>query len=297
MFSANWYSGNSTYAFYPFTVPSEMKVIQRSVGLETEYDYDKPQIRPTAKIITDFTTVVSILRDSTSYTLPWSEAVRQLGHDSHTLHSNGTRAIKQQKLVRKAVSSPQSSIEAFTRFIELTTREHILKNRSHKLRDVFEICMIKHVNTLSWTEFAARLLYIPLKNSPGSKASFDCEQLYLKMSSIFRFLYLDTDPTKSHSIKKIAMQANKDLVKDVKEVCEALRCSSFAHVLLHRDSKTMKDDFMPNHGTELLQRLFDVGKTVDEVTSLVVMFAVDLVVTGSFAVCNHLDLVLPSKLC
>ncbi|CAO2655876.1 Nn.00g046790.m01.CDS01 [Neocucurbitaria sp. VM-36] len=270
-----------------------MRAIQKSLGQETDFNSDRPRlnVRSNAKVITDYTTVVRILRDSTSYTLPWNEAVRRLGHNRHTLNGNGSRAIKQQKAVRYAVSGPPSSTGAFTQLIDLMTKELIRKN-SRKLRDVYDLDVIKHVSELSWTRFAARLLHIPLNNSQGPKATFDDRQLYDRMFSIFRFIYLDREPTKSTVIRQAAHQANKELTKEIKEICEALKYSSLADVLLHRDNKAVTDDFMPDHGTKLIQRLFDGGKTVEEVTSLVALLAADLVVSGSFACSQIMDLLL-----
>ncbi|KAF1845382.1 heme peroxidase [Cucurbitaria berberidis CBS 394.84] len=285
------YSGNSMYAFYPFTVPFEMRAIQRSLGHEAEFDYNRPQIRPATKVITDYKTVVSILRDSTSYILPWNRAMRQLGHDSHALNSNGPRGIKQQKIVKHAIFSQKSSAEDFTRFIDMVTKEQIRKY-THKLHDVYDVDIIKHVAALSWTQFAARLFYIPLNNPNDSKATFDDKHLYENMVSIFRFIYLDRNPNTSSVIREPAIQANTELTKEVKDTCEALKCSSFAHGLLHRDDKNVKDGFMPRHGRELLQRLFESGKTVDDVSSLVALLAVDLAISGSFFCSQMIDLFL-----
>jgi hypothetical protein len=41
---------------------------------------------------------------------------------------------------------------------------------------------------------------------------------------------------------------------------------------------------MPYHRDEVLRRLFEVGRSVEEVASMAVLLAVDIAVAGSFAV-------------
>jgi len=276
------------YALYPFTVPPEMRKVLKSLGHEADFTYDPPTYTPPATIITDPKIVLSIIRDSTSYTIPSVNVIQQLGTYGNALGGASPGAIKQQKILRQAVLGPKNSTRDFARFMAATTYE-LVQSGSHKLRDIFEVDIIKHVAILSWTQFAAHLFYIPLKDAQNPKASFDCRELYDNMAHIFRYVYRDDESFNAAVLRKVALQANKRLAQELEDVCEAINSSSFAHLLLHRDRKAGQKEAMPNHGDELLQRLFDGGKTIAEVVSLVVLLAVEIAVAGSFAVSqpNH----------
>ena len=269
-----------------------MREVQKTLGREVDFTYDPPDYVPPARVITDSKIILRILRDSTSYTILWSRPVRQLRMHRHTAGGSSPGAIKQQKLLRQAVLGPKDSAIHFARLIEAITSD-LTRNKSYKLLDDFEVDIVKHVAALSWTRFVARLCYVPLKDSLNPKAKFDDRELYDKMAIVFQYVYRNEDSTRSSALKQAALQANMDLTKELGEVCEAIKCSSFAHVLLHRDRKVSKTDLLQNHGDELLQRLFDGGKTVEEVASLAVLLAVELAVSGSFAVStpNHASLV------
>ncbi|KAF2036661.1 heme peroxidase [Setomelanomma holmii] len=260
-FVPGYYRGNSIYALYPSTVPSEMRQVQKSLGREADFTYDPPQHAPAMKVIADPKTVLSILRDSTSYTVPCCCEV--------------SGAVKQQKILRQAVVGPANSTKDFARLLEITTSD-MMRNKSHKLRDISEVDVIKDVAMLSWTQLVARLFIIPLKDSLNSKAAFDDKALHVELASVFRYLYCDDNPAISSKLKQTALQAYKDVNKELSDICDAINCSSFAHVLLHRDHKVDKDNSLPNHGDELLQRLLDGGKTVEEITSTAVLMAVQI---------------------
>jgi hypothetical protein len=266
-----------------------MRKVQKSLGHEADFQYDPPQYLPRPKSIKDPKVVLSILRDSTSYTMPCGEAIQQFRSHKINLESNSPGAVKQQKVLRHAVVGPTNSVKDLARVIETTTSE-LIRIKGGKLRDeIYEIDIIKDVVVLSWTRFVSRLFYIPFKDTSNPRCAFDERELYTKLLNIFRYVHRDEDPATSAQLKKLALQAHKDVAEELAEVCDTIKCSSFAHVLLHRDRKHDGNNSLPNHDDELLQRLFDDGKSVEEVTSTAVLMAVNIAVSGSVAVSGTYD--------
>lgn len=271
------------YALYPFTVPAEIQVIQKSLGHEDEYDYDPPQYIPAPRAIMDPKTIMYILNDTTSYSLPCSNKLQLLGAYGNMPGGSNPGAMKQRKTLRQAVLGPLDSLTDFAHCFEVTTTILISKN-SHLLRNFSQIDVVKDVAAPSWTQFVARLFEFPMKDSQNPRLRFDDGQLYEKMTAIFRFIYSGESSVESVAFRKAALQASEDLSNEIKQVCDALNTSSFAHMLLRRDHMVGKDDLMPIHGDELLQRLFEGGKTAGQVASIAVLLSVEIAVIGSSAV-------------
>jgi hypothetical protein len=242
-----------------------------------------PQYMQAAKVVGDVKIVLGVLRNATSYTIPWSLRIPQLELHGHTVRGHDPRALEQERIIRQAILGPKTSTSDFTRFFEKTTKDCI-SQKGHKLRDFYQIDITKDIARPSWTKFVSSLFYMPMKGSLNPKAKFDETELHDSIVTIFCYLYHDDDPMKSIGLEENALQAYSGLARELAEVCEVLECSSFAHVLLHRDHGIGGCDLMPNQGDEVLQRLFESGNSVEEVTSTAVLLAVQIAVGGSFAV-------------
>jgi hypothetical protein len=257
-----------------------MRQIQKLLLHESDFDYDPPRPISAPKAIADYTTVVSILRDSTSYTIPWSTRVQSLLHCDHTFSNIEGGAEKVQSMVRTAVFDPRDSKKHFAHFLDLATTNNV-RDKCHKMISAYEID-ITNVSSHSWTQFVAALFHIPIGDVTNNKSNSDGLQLYAAMTSIFQSINRDEDPVKYFKKNTDAKKAVEYLAKEVLDVCEALKCSSFAHILLHQNGRTSDDGLMPDHGDELLQRLFDGGLTVTQLVPVVL--AVNIAVVGSHAV-------------
>jgi hypothetical protein len=267
---------------YPFTVPREMHEVQESLGHEKDYSYDPPEYVRPSSVVTDPAIAFSMLNDSASYTLSSVENRRRLGAAEDVLGA-ARRGGAEHQGVFEATLGPQGSAERFAHDLETTTA-NLLGKKALKLRDAFDVDIIKQVAAPSWVQAVARLFSMRLRDSTTPKATFDGLDLYEKMACIFEFIYRDEDPFSSGKLHKAALHATKDLAKELEEVCEAPKSSSFTHMLLHWHHTPGNAETPANHGGEILQRLFDSGRNIREVTSSAVVLAADLAVSGSFAV-------------
>jgi hypothetical protein len=238
-----------------------------------------------ARVISDVKIILGALRSATSYTIPWSLKIPQFEPHGRAVLSHEPGQLEQERTIRQAILGPSTSTSDFTRFFEETTKDCI-RSKGPELRNSYRIDLIEDIGRPSWTRFVSSLLYIRIKSALNTKARFDETELHNSMVSIFRYLYRDDDPMKSIGVKRTALQTHGDLARELAEVCEMLECSSFAHVLLHRDQDIGGSDVMPIHGDEVLRRLFESGNSVEEVTSTTVLLAAAIAVAGSFAVSN-----------
>ncbi|KAG9187359.1 hypothetical protein G6011_05230 [Alternaria panax] len=277
-----YYRGNSIYTQYPLTIPPEMKIRQKSLGREKEFDYGRPCYGSPPTVITDYKMILRILRDQTLYTTAWTLTLRQLGYQEYVLIGDNPAASKHQNIIRQAVLGPKDSIDIFAHFLNLSTTQ-LVQTESKWLRKIAEIDLIKDVAARSWTRFVAHLFHLPIKESQDSTASFDDKQLFSKMTVIFQFVHLDNNPAMSAALRRDAIIASAELMKDVRVFCERMRASSAVQCSDFLKQRHEKRNLMPDHGEKDIRRLLDNGAKVKEVVSLVVILAVDLVVFSTFA--------------
>ena len=84
-------------------------------------------------------------------------------------------------------------------------------------------------------------------------------------------------------VRQDAIKAYKELVQIIKPICEAVKAPSFTN-LINIFGRPETEKLLPHHGTKLLKRFFESGKTVDEVVSWVITLATGLVGPGPQAV-------------
>ncbi|KAF2178270.1 heme peroxidase [Zopfia rhizophila CBS 207.26] len=276
-----WYHGTSIYAFYPFTAPKENKEIQQSLSYENYFDYSPPRLIAPIRIVT-WNGVHSSLLNPKVYKVPWGVHMRHLSNYEFMLGGDNPRNTEQRHFVGRAIFSPEiniygpeKTIEEFCHFYETVTGG-LIRKHSHKLRNIYELDAVRDIANLSHTHFAACLFHIPLK-SDHPDAIINDRQLYQMFSKIFSYIFLDYDAARSFKLRAEAVKASKELKEIVRKVCVAVKNQRFSFFGGQR-SETKEEKLLPNHGTKLLQRLLATGKSLDEVTTIVLA-------TGAGAVC------------
>ena len=235
--------------------------------------------------MSDWSSIDSVLQDSRSFIAPWEAKLRTLGGSQGTSLNNAVEAAKERSSIRSIILGPPDSLKEFACCVEKWTAELVRKN-SRRCRGYLEIDLVNNIAISAWTNSVAHLLGIPLKSPSAPQAVLDCEALQEKLVALFRYIFSFSklDSMQELPLRRSAVEANEQLSKVISEVCEAIKCSSFAHILLHRHRRDSPDELMSEHGSELLQRLFESGKTVKEVVDLVALLAVQIAIPSAFAV-------------
>ncbi|KAF2465444.1 heme peroxidase [Lindgomyces ingoldianus] len=284
------YRGNSIYAFYPFTVPAENRLIQQSLGRESDFDYTPPQPTRRPTLITTWKGVNSVLLNPQTFKAPWGKHMRQLSNYDYMLGGDNLGTSAQRKSVGQAIYGTENALKDFHQFFTNTT-SNLIRRRSHKIRNIYEIDVVQDIANLSYSSFVARLFDIPLKSEHGN-TTLDTRKLSDLLRSIFAYIFLDYDVVHSAALKNAALKASRELTDILNPICETHKAQSFYGLLpqLHLKAKVKKP--LPNHGNKLLQRLFEGGKGVNEVVSIIMSTACAAAVPGPWALSQILDLFL-----
>jgi hypothetical protein len=258
----NFYTGNSVYAYFPLTVPSENKKILQDLGKVGDYSYDRPTFIPQPTPVLSWKGVVDLLKDQENYKVPWGPHVYELTHHDWMLSGDKPWNAEQKKFCWHALYSPDDGLTQIRDYYEAVTTK-LVQIYKLKLRNTtFQIDAVRDVANTSHAIVVADIFNIKLKEHGGDITP---EQLYEAMATVFAYPFLDLDPTKTLALKQSAEQATaliaKAVTESVKEVKEE-RFSIFGH---GQGGSVLRD-----YGTKLIQRLFEGGKSVDEVIWTVV---------------------------
>lgn len=179
-------------------------------------------------------------------------------------------SVKQHEAVAKALYSPTKGLEQMRQYYEATMNELTHQN-SNKLRDCYQLDAIRDATNLSHANFIASLFHIPLKHR-GAQDGITGQELFDMLRTIFAYVSLDLDSTKSFGLRAKARKAALDLGRMYRPVCEAVKEERF-HAL--KEMMGIDLEIMPDYGNEFIRRLLEQGMDIDELVWTVIPLAAE----------------------
>jgi len=290
-----WYRGNSVYAMYPFTVPDETRKILEKLGKAQDYVFDRPSYIGLPTSIKSWKGVTSVLGDQGSFSVPWGPHTFYLTHHDYMLSGDSQEDAEQRQFVDKAIYCPVNGLAQVQTFYEdLTTQ--LVSVRSERLRgEWYQLDACRDVGNPSHAVFVARMFHLPLKAPTDlNPVGVEVDELYLALSVLFAYVFLDLDTARSFKLRESAKTATDQLAKLVKIVCEAAKVGQVLHVS-NLFSLGSAGELLQDYGTKFLQRLFDGGKSVDEVVYTIIPTAAAAVATQAQHFTQMLDVYLSDE--
>jgi cytochrome P450 len=146
----------------------------------------------------------------------------------------------------------------------------------------------------SHTLFVAQLFQIPIKDSRNFLVGTSTKDLYLGLSIVFAYVFLDGDPAKSFKLRANAMTAQQKLSKLVRRVVEAVAFGEHLHLnrIFDRGSS---GKLLSDYGNHLIERLIHRGQKVDDVVAEIIPTAAAAVATQAQAMTHMLDVYLQEE--
>lgn len=270
----NWYRGSSVYAMFPFTVPEENRKILSNLEKEKEYNFDRPSYAPLPISIRSWKAVTSILQDTGRFGVPWHAHTFDLtGHD-YMLSGDKKANFEQKEQVGKQMYGAgypgnndvlKERMKEVQKFYEDLTTQLVTVKSDILLKDWYQLDAVRDVGNPAHAIFNAKVFHIPLR-SPNdvNPIGATVEQLYLAMSVMFAYVFLDLDTARSFKLRLGAKATGAQMAELIGIVCQAVRADSYLHVSdLFRLGHTGK--LLGDFGTRLIRRMFEGGKSVQEV--------------------------------
>jgi hypothetical protein len=302
----SWYRGSSVYAMFPFTVPEENRRIMARLGKEDEYNFERPSYVGVPTSIKSWKAVTSILADTGSFAVPWGPHTFDLtGHD-YMLSGDKKANFQQKDVVGGHLYGPhypdsadcpvqRQRLKEVQRFYEDLTTQLVMVRSEILLQDWYQLDAVRDVGNPSHAIFNAKMWHIPLKGPEDvNPVGVTVEQLYLALSVMFAYVFLDLDTARSFKLRLGAKGSGEAMAKLIRIVCEAVRADSYLHVSdLFRMGHAGK--LLGDYGTRLLRRMFEGGKSVDEVVWTIIPTAAAATATQAQHFGQMIDLYLEEE--
>lgn len=144
------------------------------------------------------------------------------------------------------------------------------------------------IGNLAHAIFAGHFFRIPLKYCGGGEESFTEEELYEALASIFAYVFLDLDTATSFQHSVNATKATKKLGDAMTPSVTAAKNEHFSN-FRHMMGITPTEDILKEFGTRLIDRLFEGGKSIDEVVWTIIPTAAAAAATQAQGVSSLLD--------
>jgi hypothetical protein len=287
-----YYRGNSVWAMFPLTVPEENRRILSKLGVENDYNFDRPSYVGVPTSIKSWDAVTGVLGDQVSFSVPWGPHTFYLTHHDYMLSGDAPANTAQRKEIQNDMYCPVNGLAQVQRFYEDLTTQLVVA-RSERLRgEWYQLDACRDVGNPSHAIFVARLFHIPLKKHGDlNPIGVEVDQLYLALSVMFAYVFLDLDTASSFKLRAGAKTANDQLSKLIKIVCEAVKVGGMLHLgdIFHTSTP---GELLEDYGVAFLKRLFQGGKSVDEVVAAIIPTAAAAVGTQAQHFIQMLDVYL-----
>ncbi|RMZ75993.1 hypothetical protein DV738_g5153, partial [Chaetothyriales sp. CBS 135597] len=300
----NYYQGNSVYAMFPFTVPQENLLIHKKLGIQQDYSYERPSFAHFPKSIKTWQGVTSVLRDYSSFEVPWGPHTRYLtGHD-YMLSGDAPWHFHQRQKVGEAIHGPAfpqpnevqaSRLAEVQKFYEDLTTQLVTIRSQSLFDDVYQLDACRDVGNPSHAIFTAKMFHLPLVGPNDiNPLGVTVDSLYLAMSVLFAYVFLDMKSARSFKLRLGAKNSADALAKLVKIVVEAVKADEYLH-LSHLFHMGRSGRVLGEYGTRLIKRLLESGKSTDDIVWTIIPTCAAAIATQTQQFAQMLDLYLSDE--
>lgn len=137
-----WYRPNSVYAMYPFTIPSETKIILEGFGTAQNYNFDHPSFVAAPTPILTYNAVKDILADNKRFTPAWGPHIRTMTGQDYMLSGDSPANRQQREEIGKCLYSPPNGVAEIGKFYETVTLK-LLKQKSYSTGKGYRVDFVR----------------------------------------------------------------------------------------------------------------------------------------------------------
>ncbi|KAI0138209.1 linoleate diol synthase precursor [Hypoxylon sp. NC0597] len=297
------FANNSIHAHFPFVIPEENKVIHDALGTSELYSWEKPARQLDPVVVKSHKAVSQVLGNNKDFYVPWGESISYLVSPpgktfakDFCLSGDGPANHESRNYVGKCLYEPKQWETEIEHFFDQTTK-NLLRKAGQALPPgpsaapgaarEFEVDIVRDVIIPLNTRFVAEFFGLPIKTAETSPHGIYTErELYGLLTAMFSAVFFDSDPANSFKLRTLSRELALGLEQLVRLEAETdARTGWVANVAARlgfrpkankTDSHDGKDDsqdwpVLPHYGRQLLSRMMEKGKTIEECVAGTVM--------------------------
>jgi len=137
-----WYRSDSVYAMFPFTVPSETKMILEGFGTAGDYHFDPPKLVPPWKQILTHRAVREVLGDQQRFHIPWGPHICEMTKQDYMISDDKPANKQQREEMLADLYGPKHGLDQIAKFYEATTL-NMIQQKSYQLGGCYEVDAVR----------------------------------------------------------------------------------------------------------------------------------------------------------
>ncbi|PYI33000.1 peroxidase [Aspergillus indologenus CBS 114.80] len=246
----NWFKGDSIYAHYPMTIPSENRNIMKNLGREADYSYDAPRYtEPTPSLLS---------YDNVKLALDYGKDFRVIWGGLTSVHAGkgGT------DFWSKSLDNDQWRTNIKDFYEDATLK--LLGEKSCNLAGRRQVDIARDVGNLVPVHFVSKIFSLPLKTNSHPRGVYSEHEMFMIMATLYSSIFFDVDLMKSFSLHRAAQAVSQELGRLVEGHVKSINSPSFLSGII--DSFREDHNVLKDYGDQLIKRLLESGHGVSEVT-------------------------------
>lgn len=261
------FKDNSIYAHFPFVIPDENRLIQRSLKREGKYSWEKPTPAPQLVVIKSYTRIKKILNDLENWkyigghdiSYPTSLSGIELFLSGESLANDSPISMLKRKI-------SCNDIEKEVRKFFQETTEKLLDDHRFKIpgENGYEVDIVRDISNLVNARYAAHIFNLPINTGESPSENLTDRELYQTLALLHYSIAYNADVSKSLGIRQAAEKATKHLGEHILTNTKSINHPGLLAEIL---SKLFEGPPLRSYATSLVKGILDSKVPIDEVVS------------------------------
>ncbi|KAH7407996.1 heme peroxidase [Cadophora sp. MPI-SDFR-AT-0126] len=272
-----WYPYNSLHIMQPMFTWKMNKQIAEEIGTLKLYSLKGPK-NPTAPIIlTKHSTIIQVLKDQTSFRVPWLPALNDLfpgkkDYSAFMLSGDGPENSKQRTLLQSIMYGPDEFTKLISEFVTATAKKSLeLEGFKMNTDNLCQIDVIRDIAIPACSRLIGDLFYLDLKGLQNPHGTLTTKELYKHLLNVRVWGFNNNDPGLAFIRRILAQEGASVLTKTTKaSVKKAVTNGLYTNLstLLKGRQNHIKLGSLRWYGQHIVRQLSANGLSCDEIAEI-----------------------------
>jgi cytochrome P450 len=288
------YDENSVYTWFPLMTPDSMKTNLTKLDKAASYSFVRPKGQAPVKVVSDHAQVTQVLKNTAVFQTPYPERAGSVlkGNGFFLASADATRSDREQREIVSALVHTPDIGDKIAESIYRTTQDLITYHSyacvGGKVMNVDIVRDVLRYAPLTWA--ATEVAGISLKTAETPHGLYTESELFDKLSDIYSFLFLETDPAKLMITREQVKASVAELLRHIKTNLSIGGGQRFSVAgIVDTISQIFLSNRKKSDRQDLLKRLYDIGHDSDQLANSVLAILIGSTVELSLVLTNTVN--------